>query len=98
MNDTININLQIAGLNYNLTIAREEEELVRKAAKQVNLMLNTYQQHYEGLSLDKIFPWVAYQFAYDCLTANTRNDTAPYVQQVNRLTDFLDDYLKEIGK
>ena len=41
MNDKIKINLQIADSNYPLTINREEEQMVREAAKQVNVRLNT---------------------------------------------------------
>ena len=46
MNDKIKINLQIADSNYPLTINREEEEMVREAAKQVNIRLNAYREYY----------------------------------------------------
>ena len=36
MNDKIKINLQRAGASYPLTINREDEEMVREAAKQVD--------------------------------------------------------------
>ena len=39
MNDKIKINLQMAGAAYPLTINREDEEIVREAAKQVYLYL-----------------------------------------------------------
>ena len=48
MNDKIKINLQIADANYPLQINMEEEELVREAAKQVNMRLNTYRSHYKN--------------------------------------------------
>ena len=37
MNDKIKINLQIADSYYPITINRDEEELMREAAKQVNI-------------------------------------------------------------
>ena len=40
MNDKIKINLQMAGAAYPLTINREDEEIVREAAKQVNIRIN----------------------------------------------------------
>ena len=46
MNDKITINLQMAGSTYPLTILREEEEMVREAAKQVDIRLNAYREHY----------------------------------------------------
>ena len=39
MSDKIKINLRIADSNYPLPINREEEEIVREAAKQVNIRL-----------------------------------------------------------
>ena len=39
MNDKIKINLQMAGASYPLTINREDEEMVREAAKQVDIRL-----------------------------------------------------------
>ena len=39
MNDKIKINLQMAGAAYPLTINREDEEMVREAAKQVDIRL-----------------------------------------------------------
>ncbi len=48
MNDKIKINLQIADSNYPLTINREEEQMVREAAKQVNVRLNKYREVYKN--------------------------------------------------
>ena len=45
MNDKIKINLQMAGASYPLTINREDEEMVREAAKQVDIRLNAYREH-----------------------------------------------------
>ena len=50
MNDKIKINLQIADSYYPLTINRDEEETVREAAKQVNIRLNAYREHYRNVA------------------------------------------------
>ena len=86
MNDKIKINLQIADSNYPLTINREEEQMVREAAKQVNIRLNKYREVYKNLEPEKIIAMVAYQ---------QRNDTSPYVEKVKELTELLEDYFKE---
>ena len=59
MNDKIKINLQIADSNYPLTINREEEQMVREAAKQVNIRLNKYREVYKNLEPEKIIAMVA---------------------------------------
>lgn len=46
MNDKIKINLKMAGAYYPITIRREEEEMVREAARQVDTRLNQYKSNY----------------------------------------------------
>ena len=82
MNDKIKINLQIADSNYPLTINREEEQMVREAAKQVNVRLNKYREVYKNLEPEKIIAMVAYQFSLEKLQLMQRNDTSPYVEKV----------------
>ena len=95
MNDKIKINLQIADSNYPLTINREEEEMVREAAKQVNIRLNAYREHYKNLEPEKIIAMVAYQFSLEKLQLKQRNDTRPFTEKVQELNDLLENYFKE---
>ena len=95
MNDKIKINLQIAESNYPLTINREEEEMVREAAKQVNIRLNAYREYYKNFELEKIIAMVAYQFSLEKLQLMQRNDTTPYTEKVKELTELLEDYFKK---
>jgi len=95
LNDKIKINLQIADSNYPLTINREEEQMVREAAKQVNIRLNKYREVYKNLEPEKIIAMVAYQFSLERLQLMQRNDTSPYVEKVKELTELLEDYFKE---
>ncbi|MDR3119566.1 MAG: cell division protein ZapA [Mediterranea sp.] len=94
MNDKIKINLQIAEANYPLTIDRNDEEMVRKAAKQVNIRLNTYRTHYPNLDLEKVIAMVAYEFSLETLKQKQRNDTAPYIEKIEELTGVLEDHFK----
>ena len=89
MNDKIKINLQIADSNYPLTINREEEQMVREAAKQVNIRLNKYREVYKNLEPEKIIAMVAYQFSLERLQLMQRNDTSPYVEKVKELRIIL---------
>ena len=91
----IRINLQIADSNYPLTINRQEEEMVREAAKQVNIRLNAYREYYKNLEPEKIIAMVAYQFSLEKLQLLQRNDTAPYTEKVKELTELLEDYFQK---
>ena len=95
MNDKIKINLQIADSNYPLTINRQEEEMVREAAKQVNIRLNAYREYYKNLEPEKIIAMVAYQFSLEKLQIKQRNDTTPYTEKVKELTELLEDYFQK---
>ncbi len=95
MNDKIKINLQMAGSTYPLTIRFEEEQMVREAAKQVDMRLNAYREHYKNVAPEKIIAMVAYQFALENLQIKDRNDTQPYAEKINELTKVLEDYFKK---
>ena len=95
MNDKIKINLQMADSNYPLTINRQEEEMVREAAKQVNIRLNAYREYYKNLEPEKIIAMVAYQFSLEKLQLMQRNDTTPYTEKVKELTELLEDYFQK---
>ncbi|WP_321331708.1 cell division protein ZapA [uncultured Bacteroides sp.] len=95
MNDKIKINLQIADSNYPLQINREEEEIVREAAKQVNIRLNTYRTHYKNVDPEKIIAMVAYEFSLDNLKLRQRNDTEPYKEKIEELTEVLEEYFRK---
>jgi cell division protein ZapA len=90
MNDTIKINLNIADSYYPITIQREEEEMMRKAARQVNERLNLYREKYSTQPKDKLLAMVAYQFAQEKLMLEQRNDTQPFSDKIRELTDLLE--------
>lgn len=84
----------MAGSTYPLTILREEEEMVREAAKQVDIRLNVYREHYQNVTPEKIIAMVAYQFALENLKMKKRNDTRPYADKIEELTEVLETYFK----
>lgn len=95
MNDKIKINLQIAETNYPLTIDRDDEEMVREAAKQVNIRLNAYRTHYPNIDTEKVIAMVAYEFSLETLKQKDRNDTVPYTEKINELTGVLENYFRK---
>lgn len=85
----------MAGASYPLTINREDEQMVREAAKQVDLRLNAYREHYQSVSAERIIAMVAYQFSLENLQQKQRNDTEPYTTKIKELTKVLEDYFRE---
>ena len=70
------------------------EEMVREAAKQVDIRLNAYREHYQNVTPEKIIAMVAYQFALENLKMKNRNDTRPYADKIEELTEVLETYFK----
>ncbi|MDR0894283.1 MAG: cell division protein ZapA [Prevotellaceae bacterium] len=93
MNDTLKINLQIANMSYPLTIHPEEEEDIRKAAKQVNDCIIKYQEHYVDLPVGQVVPMVAFHFALKNLQNEKRNDTEGYDRKIVELTQMIEEEL-----
>ena len=63
MKAEINIKVDIGGRPYNLTISREEEELVRKAAEDVNKTISKYSKAFEYKDLQDLYAMVSLQYA-----------------------------------
>ena len=97
MDDKININLTLAEVSYPLTIDRSQEEMVREAAKQVDIRVNAYRKFYKDLPKEVTLGMAAFQFALETLQQKDRNDTAPYTEKIKELTEVLEDYFREQG-
>ncbi|MBR3626635.1 MAG: cell division protein ZapA [Bacteroidaceae bacterium] len=96
MDDKIRINLQMADTTLPLTIRREEEETVRKAAKQVDNLLNAYRDRYKSNITERTaLVMVAYQLALSNLQKEVRNDTEPYTTKIKELTNLLEEYISK---
>jgi len=85
----------MADMNFPLTIPRKDEEMVRKAAKQVDHLLNVYREHYRNVSERQVLVMVAYQLSLDSLRMQERNDTEPFTAKIKELTETLEDYFKK---
>ena len=95
MNDKIKINLHMAGTTYPVFIERKDEEIVREAAKQVNIRFNQNRQANLELSHEKAIAITAFEFALQVLDQKDRNDTEPYTNKIKELTEVLDNHFKE---
>ncbi|MBW7848671.1 MAG: cell division protein ZapA [Bacteroidales bacterium] len=65
--DEISINLNIADRPYRLTVLREEEERVRKAAAIINDRIKTYAQNYAYKDRQDLLAMAALQYATSSL-------------------------------
>ena len=87
------INLLIDNLRYPLNIPREEEERYRDAAKMINNTLNKYRSMWPELSANNHWAMAALEIAFNLTTNENRNDTKPYLDKIEELTEELDHYI-----
>ena len=59
----LSIKVSIAGRVYPLTVKREEEERVRKAAKEINDRIKDYEDNYSGRDKQDLLAMCGLQFA-----------------------------------
>lgn len=95
MNDKLTITLNIAGRSCVLTIEREEEEAIRKAAQLINSKIAKYREKYANADPIDFLAVTALQFTVKMLEAEKRNDIEPVLDRVREISSRLDGFVKE---
>ncbi len=90
MNDKLTITLHIAGEQLRLTIPREEEELMREAASQINEVMRKMQKSFHDISATRAWARVALAFAQGYLVARSAET------ETNRLLASLESRIDEL--
>jgi len=98
--EILDIQLEVIprGRKFPVKINANEEELVRKATKQLRQKFIAYQQSYSDsdYSSDKdLMTMVAIDIAVSHLRLESNNDKASFVTKMQHLNEKLKDYLKE---
>ena len=95
MNDKLTITLNIAGRPCVLTIEREEEEEIRKAAQLINSKIAKYREKYATADPVDFLAVTALQVTVKMLEAERRNDVEPILDEVKKISSRLDEVMKE---
>ena len=96
MDEEFLINIVIAGKKYPLTIKRHEEELARAAADQIISKILQYRQHFAvEVDTKDLLAMVTFQLSVENLKLEDKNDTSPFTEKIQELTDELESYLKD---
>lgn len=93
--DKFEIHISIANMEFPLKIYRKDEELYRKAAKEINRKLNLYKGKYADLSQEYYIAMVAFDFARIAIEAEEKDSIAPYTKSFMQLTDDIRKFLNE---
>ena len=80
MDDKFLIHVEIAGKSYGIRINRSEEQVAREAVRQIRKKMDQYRKKYSDV---------------ENLKLEDKNDTSPFTEKIQELTDELESFLKD---
>lgn len=89
----LSIKLSIAGRTYPLTIKREEEEVIRKAAKQIDEHVRKLQQTYAVKDKQDLLAMTALQMTTHALKQADNKEDGKHTERLEGLESLLKEYL-----
>ena len=93
MNEKLKINLSIGGNVFPVNIDRKDAELVRAAAKQVEMRYNNFRSRYRDVTPIEAMTMTAYQSAVNEFKGKDCNDTEPYSSKIEELSELIEEYI-----
>lgn len=96
--DMMDIRLRVADLLLPMTIRREEEEYYREAARRVDNLLNLYRGNFKEQDTARCMTMVALHLSVISVKLERKNDTLPFKEKIEELTQTLEEYLKNCPK
>lgn len=91
--EKITIRVNIAERYYPLTIARSEEEAIRKMAKQINEVLFQYSQRYPGKETQDYMAMALLHYALQTQSLSHQNNVSPILERLEQLNKDLEVFL-----
>ena len=93
--DELSIKVVIGGRTYPLTIRREEEEIIRRAAKNINESIENLQQNYAVKDMQDLLAMTCLQVATKKQADAPDPDYEGIREELSEVDSKLDQYLSE---
>jgi cell division protein ZapA len=90
----LSIKLNIGGRVYPLTIDRSEEEVIRKAAKEIEENMRVFQANYAVKDKQDLLAMTALQMSTQLLKSADKGNNNKLLAQLQELDGLADDMLK----
>ena len=95
MDDKFLIHVEIAGKSYGIRINRSEEQVAREAVRQIRKKMDQYRKKYSDVDVKDLLAMVTFQLSVENLKLEDKNDTSPFTEKIQELTNELESYLKD---
>ena len=76
-------------------INRSEEQVAREAVRQIRKKMDQYRKKYSDVDVKDLLAMVTFQLSVENLKLEDKNDTSPFTEKIQELTDELESYLKD---
>ena len=93
MDDKFLIHVEIAGKSYGIRINRSEEQVAREAVRQIRKKMD--RKKYSDVDVKDLLAMVTFQLSVENLKLEDKNDTSPFTEKIQELTDELESFLKD---
>ncbi|MFQ6929193.1 MAG: cell division protein ZapA [Parabacteroides merdae] len=78
-----------------MRINRSEEQVAREAVRQIRKKMDQYRKKYSDVDVKDLLAMVTFQLSVENLKLGDKNDTSPFTEKIQELTDELESYLKD---
>ena len=93
MDDKFLIHVEIAGKSYGIRINRSQ--VAREAVRQIRKKMDQYRKKYSDVDVKDLLAMVTFQLSVENLKLEDKNDTSPFTEKIQELTDELESFLKD---
>ncbi len=94
MSEKLEINIQISGRLYPVSVNSTEEEGMRKAASKINKLISLYERDYAVNDKQDVLAMCAFRFASQLEISSLEGKTDKVLKKVNELNKMLDNHLE----
>jgi len=95
MDNKLSIRINIGDKYYPMRIHRDEEELIRKAAKIINDKLTQYRTKYAERDMVDLLAMTALQYTKNFLIKDTENNLSHVNDEIRQINVELEDYINQ---
>ncbi|MCD4793901.1 MAG: cell division protein ZapA [Bacteroidales bacterium] len=95
MDDKLSIRINIGDKYYPLRIERNEEEIIRKAAKTINDKLTQYRGKYSERDMVDLLAMTALQYTKKYIENELNNDLAVFNEELKQINTELEEYISQ---
>ncbi|BAX78513.1 cell division protein ZapA [Labilibaculum antarcticum] len=93
MDEKLSIRVNVADRFYPLKIDRNQEEVIRKAAKMINEKVLQYKQRYKDKDTQDFLAMASLQYVIKVIEAENKTDVSPVLEEVRAMEQELREFL-----